>query len=168
MTILSGHSGGPVLNRRGEVIGWAVMSDRSIGQLRPVERLLDALTRVLNAVAPGRAGDVTTVRDRLLGYIPESERLDLGDGITWEAATRHLRKASEAAAQAQASAEQADDAALDAEQSAQDELPAADAAGLWGARSASRASNRCASDQRPPRLRSVVVAVFPSVLYWYW
>lgn len=126
MTILSGHSGGPVLNRRGEVIGWAVMSDRSIGpQLRPVERLLEALTRVLNAVAPGRAGDVTTVRDRLLGYIPESERLDLGDGITWEAATRHLRKASEAAAQAQASAEQADDAALDAEQSAQDAVGAA-------------------------------------------
>jgi hypothetical protein len=49
-----------------------------------------------------------------------------------------------------------------AEQSAQDELPAADAAGLWGARSASRAGNRCASAQRPPRLRSVV-AVFPSV-----
>ena len=107
VTILSGHSGGPVLNRRGEVIGWAVMSDRSIGQLRPVERLLEALTRVLNAVAPGRAGDVTTVRDRLLGYIPESERLDLGDGTTWEAARSFLRKASEAAAQAQASAEQA-------------------------------------------------------------
>ena len=109
VTILSGHSGGPVLNRRGEVIGWAVMSDRSIGQLRPVERLLEALTRVLNDddVAPGRAGDVTTVRDRLLGHIPECERLDLGDSATWEAAMRVLREATEAAEQAQAAAEQA-------------------------------------------------------------
>ena len=123
VTILPGHSGGPVLNRRGEVIGWAVMSDRSLGQLRPVERLLEAVVHVLNAVVPGRAGGPvtwSTVRDRLLGHIPESERLDLGDGNTWDAAMRVLHEASDAAAQAQVSAEQADDAALDAEQSAQD------------------------------------------------
>ena len=113
VTILSGHSGGPVLNRRGEVIGWAVMSTDQLGQLRPVERLLDALICVLNKVAPGRPG--ATVRDQLLGHIPESERLELGDGATLEAAMHVLNEASEAAAQAQASAEQAassrDDAA---------------------------------------------------------
>ena len=109
VTILSGHSGGPVLNRHGEVIGWAVRSTTGLGQLRPVERLLDALPRVLEKVAPGRPG--ATVRDQLLGHIPESERLNLGDGATWEAATRILNEASEAAALAQASAEQATDAA---------------------------------------------------------
>ena len=70
---------------------------------------------MLNAVAPGRAGDVTTVRDRLHGHIPESERLDLGDRATWEAATRVLREATEAAAQARAAAEQAGHAARDAQ-----------------------------------------------------
>ena len=138
VTILSGHSGGPVLNWRGEVIGWAVMSDRSLGQLRPIERLLEALTRVLNAVAPGRAGGPVTrsaplytrntVRERLLGEIPESERLVLGDGATWEAATRVLREATEAAAQAQAAEQGAKQAAGCAQQSAQDAGTSATAA----------------------------------------
>ena len=45
--ILSGHSGGPVVNRVGEVVGWAVMSSASLGQLRPVASLVPALTSVL-------------------------------------------------------------------------------------------------------------------------
>ena len=47
VTILSGHSGGPVVNRVGEVVGWAVMSDPSLGQLRPIASLEPALTSVL-------------------------------------------------------------------------------------------------------------------------
>ena len=45
--ILSGHSGGPVVNRVGEVVGWAVMSSASLGQLRPITSLVPALTSVL-------------------------------------------------------------------------------------------------------------------------
>ena len=55
VTILSGHSGGPVVNRVGEVVGWAVMSDRTarpLGQLRPIASLELALTSVLQKLTP--------------------------------------------------------------------------------------------------------------------
>jgi hypothetical protein len=45
--ILGGHSGGPVVNRVGEVVGWADFSSASLGQLRPIVSLVSALTWVL-------------------------------------------------------------------------------------------------------------------------
>ena len=66
MSIYDGHSGGPVLNRRGEVIGWAVRSTtRDVnGQLRPIEELEDAVGRTLDELGRPTAGDV---RERLQG-----------------------------------------------------------------------------------------------------
>ena len=68
----SGHSGGPALNSRGEVIGWAVKSFNDLGpngQLRPVEQLEAAIGQVLNKFVPARASDAN-VRRRLLGQLP--------------------------------------------------------------------------------------------------
>ena len=62
VTILSGHSGGPVVNRVGEVVGWAVMSDqtvRPLGQLRPIASLMPALTSVLLQPCCDRPAGVT-------------------------------------------------------------------------------------------------------------
>ena len=49
MNILGGHSGGPILNFIGEVVGWAVLQSApsGVGQLRPIASLVAALTWVL-------------------------------------------------------------------------------------------------------------------------
>ena len=67
----SGHSGGPALNARGEVIGWAVKSFADLGpngQLRPVEQLEAAVGMVLDKLVPARPAD-PNVRDRLHGQL---------------------------------------------------------------------------------------------------
>ena len=68
----SGHSGGPALNARGEVVGWAVKSFADLGQngqLRPVEQLEAAVGMVLDKLVPARPAD-PNVRDRLHGQLP--------------------------------------------------------------------------------------------------
>ena len=68
----SGHSGGPGLNARGEVIGWAVKSFEDLGpngQLRPVEQLEAAVGQVLDKLVLPRPPD-PNVRWRLQGQLP--------------------------------------------------------------------------------------------------
>ena len=77
VTILGGHSGGPIVNRVGEVVGWAVISDqtaRPLGQLRPIGSLVPALTSVLQQsccnTPAGATRDVTGgLRGALQGAI---------------------------------------------------------------------------------------------------
>ena len=67
----SGHSGGPVLNSYGEVIGWAVKSCDDLGpngQLRPVEQLEAAVGKVLDQLVPARPSK-SNVRHRLQGQL---------------------------------------------------------------------------------------------------
>ena len=74
VVVLSGHSGGPMVNRSGEVVGWAVQSAR-MAELRPVELLLSPLDQVLSSIAPARQGPLDTLRTRLQGHAtdcPES------------------------------------------------------------------------------------------------
>lgn len=75
----SGHSGSPVLNKDGEVIGWAVKSHEDLGpngQLRPIEKLEVPLQVVITALNRPMDADV---RDRLHGQLPAQQRLRLGD-----------------------------------------------------------------------------------------
>merc|ERR1719453_2637141 len=66
--MLSGHSGGPLLNRRGEVVGWSVRSgfDRvlhgdglyasGLNEVRPASKLLPMLTQVMGNRQPSGGG----------------------------------------------------------------------------------------------------------------
>lgn len=66
--MLSGHSGGPLLNRRGEVVGWSVRSgfDRvvngdglyasGLNEVRPASALLPLVQQVLEGGMPSREG----------------------------------------------------------------------------------------------------------------
>ena len=73
--VLSGHSGGPMVNRFGDVIGWAVQS-RRMAELRPVESLLAPLELVLSSIAPLRQGPLDTLRTRLEGHATDRPELD--------------------------------------------------------------------------------------------
>lgn len=113
--VLSGHSGGPVLNRGGEAVGWAVKS-ATLGQLRPIEKLFPALEAVLAAVAPDRVGP--HVKQRLQGHLADAERRDLDDDAAWNGAQRFLDASREAASRAEQAAEQASGAVGEASSAA--------------------------------------------------
>jgi len=118
VTILSGHSGGPVVNRVGEVVGWAVMSDqtaRPLGQLRPIASLELALRSVLKQpccnTPAGVQRDVTgELRAVLKGAIAPGE-FQLGN--------EELQRCHDAARRAEQSAQNAHQSAQDAHQHAQ-------------------------------------------------
>ena len=105
----SGHSGGPVLNLHGEVIGWAVKSFRHDlgpnGQLRAVEMLQDAVGQVLDGLVPLRPA-TADVRDRLLGHA--NQRLRMGEAELQElVAAAQAAKAGAQAAEVGAQAAEA-------------------------------------------------------------
>ena len=105
--ILSGHSGGPVVNCVGEVVGWAVKSTASLGQLRPIAELKSALTSVLQGTGSAPPRDWSEgLRSALQGCIPPRKvQLDV----------ELLRQACNDAADAVAKAEAAAAAAKKAE-----------------------------------------------------
>ena len=77
--MLSGHSGGPLLNRRGEVVGWSVRSgfDRvlngdglyasGLNEVRPASALLPHVRDVLGGQIPSVAGMITPGQHTLGG-----------------------------------------------------------------------------------------------------
>ena len=107
--ILSGHSGGPVVNRVGEVIGWAVMSNAPLGQLRPIDSLVPALTSVLQQPCCNSPAGVP--RDVAGGL-----RLALQGAI----APGDFQLGNEELQRCYAAARRAEQSAQDAHQSAQD------------------------------------------------
>ena len=72
--MLSGHSGGPLLDQHGSAIGWCVSSQMDgrtvagVHDVRPIEEAYAAFAEALEAADPGRAG--TTLADRLQGGVP--------------------------------------------------------------------------------------------------
>ena len=70
LRILSGHSGGPALNRDGEVIGWAVKGTAMLGQLRPITLLENAIRRVRQLLPQTDLG----AKGVLAGWLPPEER----------------------------------------------------------------------------------------------
>ena len=111
VTILSGHSGGPVVNRVGEVVGWAVMSDRTarpLGQLRPIASLVPALTSVLQQHTPASVTRDWTggLRSALQGAIPPGKFELGGEELKRcrDAAARAALSATDAASSATAAA----------------------------------------------------------------
>ena len=94
----SGHSGGPALNARGEVIGWAVKSFNDLGpngQLRPVELLEAAVGRVLDKLVPARPSD-PNVRHRLQGQLPAGTYC-MGEGARAEQSADDAQQSAETA-----------------------------------------------------------------------
>ena len=95
----SGHSGGPALNARGEVIGWAVKSFSDLGpngQLRPVEQLEAAVGRVLDKLVLPRPAD-SNVRNRLQGQL-RAGTYCMGEGARAEQSADDARQGATAAA----------------------------------------------------------------------
>ena len=105
--VLSGHSGGPMVNRFGEVVGWAVQS-MTMAELRPVELLLAPLDQVLRSIVPARSGPLGTLLARLQGHATDRPELD----------DEALQACHAAAARAEAYAVQAKAAAASAGESA--------------------------------------------------
>ena len=103
MTILSGHSGGPIVNRIGEVVGWASMGNASLGHVRPIVSLVPALTSVLQQPCcdspAGVTRDVTGgLRSVLQGAIAPS---------AFKLSGEELDRCRDAAARAEQSAQDA-------------------------------------------------------------
>ena len=118
--ILSGHSGGPVVNCVGEVVGWAVFSSASLGQLRPIAELQSALTSVLQKTGSAPPRDWSGgLQSALQGCIPPRKvQLDVELLRQWcndaadavakaEAAAAAAKKAEAAAGQYAGQAEAA-------------------------------------------------------------
>ena len=110
--VLSGHSGGPMVNRFGDVIGWAVQSGR-MAELRPVESLLAPLELVLSSIAPARQGPLNTLRTRLEGHATDRPELD-------DEALQACRAAMAGAARAEAAAAAAGEFAVQARSAVDD------------------------------------------------
>ena len=140
VTILGGHSGGPIVNRVGEVIGWAVISDqtaRPLGQLRPIASLVPALTLVLQQsccnTPAGATRDLTDgLRSALQGAIAPG---------AFNLSGEELGRCRDAAARAENSANDAHQSAQDAHHHEQGAYAHAAGAGLH----ASQASGAAAS-----------------------
>ena len=119
--VLGGHSGGPVVNRRGEVTSVAARSDstHSLGQARPIELLESALTGVLRLHSPaGVSRDWTGgLRTALQGCIPPGTfELDAEEWQRCRDAAQRAEAAETAAAGHAASASQSANTAANAAQ----------------------------------------------------